>query len=112
MNADRDRALGCTLVTDPRIERRAHPCHKSSKLVRSFGLVAGRYGVSRQAVHSWIGKYKRDGLAGLPDHSHRPHVQPRQIHAGVEALISQLRSAHPRWGPRRLAFERLVNARI
>ncbi len=38
--------------------------------------VAGRYGVSRQAVHSWIGKYKRDGLAGLADHSYRPHVQP------------------------------------
>jgi transposase InsO family protein len=44
-------------------------------------------------------------LAGLADHSHRPHFQPRQIHADVEALISQLRGTHPRWGPRRLAYE-------
>jgi transposase InsO family protein len=67
--------------------------------------VAVRYGVSRQAVHSWLGKYQKGGLAGLADHSHRPHFQPRQIHADVEALISQLRSAHPRWGPRRLEYE-------
>ena len=67
--------------------------------------VAGRYGVSRQAVHIWIGKYQKEGLAGLADHSHRPHFQPGQIHADVEALISHLRSAHPRWGPRRLAYE-------
>ena len=27
--------------------------------------VAQRYGVSRQAVHSWLGKYRTGGLAGL-----------------------------------------------
>jgi transposase InsO family protein len=67
--------------------------------------VASRYGVSRQAVHVWIGKYKIKGLEGLTDHSHRPHFQPRQLGAEVEALICQLRGAHPRWGPRRLAYE-------
>jgi transposase len=60
--------------------------------------VAVRYGVSRQAVHLWLGKYQKEGLAGLADHSHRPHFQPRQIHADVEALISQLRSSHPPLG--------------
>ena len=67
--------------------------------------VARRYGVSRQAVHLWLGKYQNDGLAGLADHSHRPRFQPRQVDAGIEAMICQLRGAHPRWGPRRLAFE-------
>jgi transposase InsO family protein len=68
--------------------------------------VAGRYGVvSRQAVHGWLARYERDGLAGLADHSHRPQQQPRQLDAGIEALICQLRGAHPRWGPRRLLFE-------
>jgi transposase len=67
--------------------------------------VAGRYGVTRQSVHNWIGKYRRSGLAGLTDHSHRPHSQPRQLDAGIEALVCQLRGAHPRWGPRRLAYE-------
>jgi transposase len=67
--------------------------------------VARRYGVSRQAVHGWLGRYERDGLTGLADHSHRPRYQPRQLEAGIEALVCQLRGAHPRWGPRRLLFE-------
>jgi transposase-like protein len=58
---------------------------------------ARRYGVSRQAVHLWLGKYQKEGLAGLADHSHRPHSQPRQLAADVEAMICQLRGAHPRW---------------
>jgi transposase len=38
--------------------------------------VARRYGVSRQAVHGWLGRYERDGLTGLADHSHRPVSGP------------------------------------
>ena len=49
--------------------------------------VARRYGVSRQAVHGWLGRYEREGLAGLADHSHALVHQPRQLDAGVEALI-------------------------
>ncbi len=67
--------------------------------------VARRYGVSRQAVHGWLGRYEREGLAGLADHSHRPHRQPRQLDAGIEALICRMRGLHPRWGPWRLLFE-------
>lgn len=67
--------------------------------------VARRYGVSRQAVYGWLGRYEGEGLAGLADHSHRPAHQPRQLDAQVEALVCQLRGTHPRWGPRRLLFE-------
>jgi hypothetical protein len=56
-------------------------------------------------VHGWLGRYERDGPAGLADHSHRPAHQPRQPDAGTEALISRLRGAHPRRGPRKLLFE-------
>jgi len=38
--------------------------------------VARRYGVSRQAVHGRLGRYEREGLAGLADHSHRPAISP------------------------------------
>ena len=67
--------------------------------------VARRYGVSRQSVHNWLGKYRSGGIAALADHSHRPHFQPRQLDADVEAVICRLRGAHPRWGPRRLGYE-------
>jgi transposase InsO family protein len=67
--------------------------------------VADRYGVSRKSVHAWVRRYAESGLAGLADRSHRPHHQPRQVSAAVEAAICQLRTAHPRWGPRRIRFE-------
>jgi hypothetical protein len=73
----------------------------SSRTLTFVARIIRRYRIS-------IGSCRRklkDGLAGLADHSHRPHFQPRQIHADVEAVISQLRGAHPRWGPRRLQFE-------
>lgn len=56
-------------------------------------------------MHNWLAEYKTEGLAGLADHSHRPRFQPRQLDAGIEAMICQLRGAHPRWGPRRLEYE-------
>jgi len=49
--------------------------------------VARRYGVSRQSVHTWLGKYREGGLAALADHPHRPHSQPRQLNAGIEAVV-------------------------
>ena len=44
--------------------------------------VAGRYGVSRQAVHGWLGRYEQEGPAGLADHS-GPRYQPRQLDAEI-----------------------------
>jgi transposase InsO family protein len=67
--------------------------------------VAERFGVSRQAVHRWIGWYREEGLAGLADRSHRPHAHPAQTSPDVEAAICELRRNHPRWGQRRLHFE-------
>ena len=34
--------------------------------------VADRYRVSRQAVHSWLRRYRSGGLDALADRSHRP----------------------------------------
>ena len=67
--------------------------------------VAARHGVSRQSVHAWAARYRTGGLAALADRSHRPQNCPHQIPAEVEALVCELRRAHPRWGPVRLAFE-------
>jgi len=61
--------------------------------------------VSRKSVHAWLRRYEQSGLAGLADRSHRPHRQPRQVPAEVEAAICRLRTAHPKWGPRRLVYE-------
>ncbi len=67
--------------------------------------VAERYGVSRQSVHTWLVRYRQEGIAGLEDRSHQVHHHPWRIPAGVEEMICELRRAHPKWGPRRLVFE-------
>jgi transposase InsO family protein len=67
--------------------------------------VAGRWGVSRQTVHSWLARYEGEGLEGLADRSHRPVSCPHQMPAGVEALVLEMRRAHPSWGAQRIHSE-------
>jgi len=67
--------------------------------------VAARFGVSRQSVHSWLAKYEAGGLDALGDGSHRPRSCPHQIASSVEVEIARMRTTHPGWGPRRIAFE-------
>jgi transposase len=67
--------------------------------------VAERYQVLRQSVHTWLRRYRQEGIAGLEDRSHRVREHPCRIAAEVEEAICELRRRHPRWGPRRLVFE-------
>jgi transposase InsO family protein len=67
--------------------------------------VAVRYGVSRQSVYSWRDRYAAGGIDGLRDISRRPRTSPSRLPAETEALVCELRRAHPRWGARRIAFE-------
>jgi transposase InsO family protein len=67
--------------------------------------VAVRYGVSRQSVYSWRDRYAAGGIDGLRDASRRPRTSPSRLPAEAEALVCELRRAHPRWGARRIAFE-------
>jgi transposase InsO family protein len=67
--------------------------------------VAVRYGVSRQSVYTWRDRYAAGGIDGLRDVSRRPRTSPSRLPAEVEALVCELRRAHPRWGARRIAFE-------
>jgi transposase len=61
--------------------------------------VAERFGVSRQAMHRWVGWYRDEGLDGLRDRSHHPHAHPAQTSPEVEAVIRELRRSHPRTRP-------------
>ncbi len=62
--------------------------------------VARRYGVARQTVHGWLGRYAGRGLAGLVDQSSKPRSCPHQMAPVVEARIVAMRREHPGWGPR------------
>jgi transposase InsO family protein len=67
--------------------------------------VAGEVGVSRQSVHAWVRRYREAGLAGLADRSHRTRSCPHRAPAEVEAVVCELRRAHPKWGALRILHE-------
>jgi transposase InsO family protein len=67
--------------------------------------VAAEIGVSRQSVHAWVARYRSGGLAGLADRSQRPRSSPNQASPVVEALVCELRRAHPKWGAQRIVHE-------
>jgi transposase InsO family protein len=67
--------------------------------------VAERYGVTRQSLHNWLRRYRERGMAGLVDRSKRPSSCPHRTPARSELKVIELRREHPRWGPRRLAYE-------
>ena len=72
---------------------------------RAVGKVASEWGVCRQTMHRWLARYESDGLDGLGDHSSRPAHCPHQMPPEVEAMVLEMRRAHPYWGARRIAFE-------
>ena len=72
---------------------------------RTVTEVAARWGVSRQSLYSWLGRYGAGGLEALADRSHRPRSCPHQTAVEIEARICELRRRHPDWGPRRLHHE-------
>jgi transposase len=67
--------------------------------------VAVRYGVSRQSVYSWRDRCQACGIDALRNASRRPRTSPSRLLAEIEALVCEMRRAHPRWGARRIAWE-------
>jgi transposase len=70
----------------------------------SVSDVARRFGVARQTVHVWLGRYATAGLRGLVDKSCRPLSCPHQMSPEVEARIVEMRRAHPGWGPKTILY--------
>ena len=77
---------------------------------RPIAHVARELGVSRQCGSRWVGRYDRDGWAGLLDRSSRPHRQPRRTCDEIEQQILQARGDDPA-GPQVLAARTGVPAR-
>jgi transposase InsO family protein len=97
--------VGAVLVELSVVEQRYHAVMEV--LTTSLGVneVARRYGVSRQSVRNWVRRYEEGGLEALSDRSRRPKLSPGRLPPVAEAAIVDLRLAHPRWGPRRIAHE-------
>ncbi|MEU4654939.1 helix-turn-helix domain-containing protein [Streptomyces sp. NPDC023723] len=73
----------------------------------SVAEVCRRHGVSRKTFYAYRARYRAEGPPGLVRRSRRPKSSPARTAREVEALIVQIRDAHPRWGARRIHNEML-----
>ena len=66
--------------------------------------VARRFGVARQSVHAWLGRYASHGLAGLADQVRgrcRVRIRwPPRSRRGLSGCAVE----HPGWGPRTILY--------
>lgn len=66
------------------------------------GLCRG-YGISPTTGYKLLGRFCRDGAAGLAERSRRPHHSPERIAPAIEAEVLAVRAEHPTWGGRKIA---------
>lgn len=49
------------------------------------------HGISRKTGYKWLGRYRRDALAGLNDQSRKPRVSPQQVPFAIRSRVLELR---------------------
>jgi putative transposase len=64
--------------------------------------LAEEFKVSRKTVHKWLGRFTREGVAGLSERSRAPHWRPRATPEEIVLAIVRAKQAHPTWGPAKL----------
>jgi transposase InsO family protein len=69
----------------------------------SLSSLCREYEISRPTGYLWLKRFGEQGVAGVEEHSRRPHLSPRRTGAEIEARIVALRRQRPDWGARKLA---------
>jgi len=69
----------------------------------SLSSLCREYEISRPTGYLWLKRFGEHGVAGVEEHSRRPHLSPRRTAAGIEERIVTLRRQRPDWGARKLA---------
>ena len=54
---------------------------------------------------TWKARYAAAGIDGLREATRRLRTAPSRLAAETEALVCELRGAHPQWGAQRIALE-------
>jgi putative transposase len=79
------------------ITERARFVLEAERAFLPFAELCRRHGISRPTGHTWLKRYRAEGLAGLEDRSHRPHSCPHLTPEPVIERILEIRR-HRGWG--------------
>jgi transposase-like protein len=81
-------------------KRRLAILRHAEEITGNVALTCRYYGISRQVFYKWRRRYDADGLEGLRDRSHRPHVSPGTTRTEVVGKILSCASTTPSAQPR------------
>ena len=68
----------------------------------NFRELCREHGISTKTGYKWKQRFLERGLGGLQEESRRPHGHPSELAEEVVCAIVRLKTAHPRWGPRKI----------
>jgi transposase-like protein len=83
-------------------EQRVQFVLQASRRERTLIELCGEFGISRQTGYLWWKRFQQDGLAGVKEHSRRPHHSPDKVAAEVVNAVVELRRHRPDWGAQKL----------
>ncbi len=69
----------------------------------SFKALCQKFGISEKTGHKWKNRFLEFGFSGLADQSKAPSNSPNQLDEDTVIRLIKMRSAHPAWGPKKLA---------
>ena len=69
----------------------------------NFRELCHEYGISAKTGYKWRERFMEHGLAGMGELSRRPRGHADQLSEDVVCEIVRLKTAHPHWGPRKVA---------
>jgi transposase InsO family protein len=75
---------------------------QASRRERTLIELCREFGISRQTGYLWWKRFQQDGLAGVQEHSRRPHHSPDKVAAAVVNAVVELRRYRPDWGAQKL----------
>jgi transposase InsO family protein len=87
--------------TDPMTERHKFILAYNEGLFSMTELCA-RFGISRKSGYKWLDRYQEGGVDALRDRSRAPKHCPHRTPDAIVQLLLEVRTAHPRWGPRKI----------
>lgn len=74
----------------------------ASRQEKPLQRLCEEFEISRPTGYLWLKRYGEQGLAGIAEHSRRPHRQAQQTDQQLEQQVKQLRQRYPDWGARKL----------
>jgi transposase InsO family protein len=81
---------------------KARFCMSHDKGEASMSELCRQYGISRKTGYQVLARWRQEGIAGLAERSHAPHVCPHAMSEEVEQELLCVRHRHPTWGPRKI----------